>query len=97
MVAGLEAAGGKVVNLPAKNNFRIMLKTGEIIRYIRNNNIELVHCHLPWAGFVAGSFISVQAFPLFIPNIINRALSYFNENDEPAHLQLAIQSDCCLR
>jgi glycosyltransferase involved in cell wall biosynthesis len=52
MVGGLEAAGGKVVNLPAKNNFRIMLKTGEIIRYIRNNNIELVHCHLPWAGFV---------------------------------------------
>lgn len=52
MVEGLEAAGGKVTNLAASNNIRIMLKAGEIIRYIRENKIELVHCHLPWAGFV---------------------------------------------
>ena len=35
MVAGLEAAGGKSRQPTGKNNFRIMLKTGEIIRYIR--------------------------------------------------------------
>lgn len=52
MVAGLKANGGIVLNLPAKDNIRIMLQAGKIIRYIRENQIDLVHCHLPWAGFV---------------------------------------------
>lgn len=52
MVAGLESAGGKVTNLPAANNIRIMLKAGEIARYVKEHRIDLVHCHLPWAGFV---------------------------------------------
>ena len=52
MVPGLLANGGIVTNLPAKDNIRIMLQAGKIIRYIREHNIQLVHCHLPWAGFV---------------------------------------------
>lgn len=56
MVPGLEQAGAKVKNIPARNNIRIMLKTGEVIRYIKEHGIELVHCHLPWAGF-AGRLI----------------------------------------
>jgi len=52
MAAGLEAEGGKVTNLPAKDNARIMLQAGTVIKYIRKNKIDLVHCHLPWAGFL---------------------------------------------
>lgn len=37
-------------------NFYIVLKINEVIRYIRDNKIDLVHCHLPWAGF-AGRYI----------------------------------------
>ena len=56
MVEGLKRAGGKVVNFPAKNNIYILLQVRKIIAYVRKNNIELIHCHLPWAGFV-GRFV----------------------------------------
>ncbi len=56
MVAGLQQAGGTVTNFPAKNNIQIAFQTTKIIKYIRANKIQLLHCHLPWAGFV-GRFI----------------------------------------
>ncbi len=52
MVAGIEANGGKVTCLSANDNIRIMLKAGEVIKYIKDNDINIVHCHLPWAGFL---------------------------------------------
>ena len=65
MVAGLEQAGGKVVNLPAKNNIVIMLQVGKIIKYIKKNQIELVHCHLPWAGFAGRIIHKITGIPVF--------------------------------
>lgn len=56
MVAGLEAGGGIVKNFPAGNNIKIALQTKKIIKYIKANKIDMLHCHLPWAGFV-GRFI----------------------------------------
>ena len=56
MVEGLQLAGGKVTNLPAKNNLMIVWQLRRIMKYIKKNNIDIVHCHLPWAGF-AGRFI----------------------------------------
>lgn len=56
MVEGLKQAGGKVTNLSAKNNLMIAFQIRKIMKYIKTNKIDLVHCHLPWAGF-AGRFI----------------------------------------
>jgi glycosyltransferase involved in cell wall biosynthesis len=52
LVAELELAGGIVSNSPAINNLRIIFKFNVIIRYIKQNNIQIIHCHLPWAGFL---------------------------------------------
>jgi glycosyltransferase involved in cell wall biosynthesis len=52
LVAELELAGGIVSNVPAINNLRIIFKFNEIIRYIKQHNILIIHCHLPWAGFL---------------------------------------------
>jgi glycosyltransferase involved in cell wall biosynthesis len=52
LVAELELAGGIVSNSPAINNLRIIFKFNLIIRYIKQNNIQIIHCHLPWAGFL---------------------------------------------
>ncbi len=52
MVEGLQKAGGIVTNIPAKNNRIIISKTKKVIEYIREHKIDMVHCHLPWAGFV---------------------------------------------
>ncbi|MEO8414731.1 MAG: glycosyltransferase [Ginsengibacter sp.] len=56
MVKGLQDGGGIVKNFPAGNNIKMALQTRKIIKYIRSNNIQLLHCHLPWSGFV-GRFI----------------------------------------
>ncbi len=52
MVNEITGGGGVVTCLPSANNFQIMLKYRAIIRYIRQQEIKLVHCHLPWAGMV---------------------------------------------
>ncbi|WP_240410109.1 glycosyltransferase [Flavisolibacter nicotianae] len=52
MVAEIEAAGGKVTCLPAKNNLEILRQVFRIVQYVRQNGIRLIHCHLPWAGIV---------------------------------------------
>src|ERR1051325_449913 len=52
VVAEIQKAGGTVVCMPAKNNLQIMLKVRQIAAYVKKNNIQLIHCHLPWAGIV---------------------------------------------
>lgn len=64
MVKGIEAAGGIVKNFSAVNNIKIALQTRNIIKYIRSNNIRLLHCHLPWAGFVGRLIHKVTGIPV---------------------------------
>ena len=52
MVEELQKAGGKVTCLEAKDNIRLLLQYKKIISYTREHKIDLIHCHLPWAGFV---------------------------------------------
>lgn len=53
MVSALEEAGAKVTCLPAKNNMQLMRQIDKVDRYIKKHEIDLVHAHLPWAGFLA--------------------------------------------
>ncbi|WP_315817023.1 glycosyltransferase [Paraflavitalea speifideaquila] len=52
VVNELEKAGGTVVCFPAGNNIRIVMQLSKIIAYVRKHHIQLIHCHLPWAGIV---------------------------------------------
>lgn len=52
LVEDLEANGVKVINIPAHNNLDILRSTGKVRDYINENGIDLIHCHLPWAGFL---------------------------------------------
>ena len=52
MVESIEVNGGKVTCLKATNNLKILTKKGEVAQYIKSHEIDLVHCHLPWAGFL---------------------------------------------
>jgi glycosyltransferase involved in cell wall biosynthesis len=53
MVESLESNGGLVMCYPANNNLRILFKAREIAAYVKANNIQMIHAHLPWAGIVA--------------------------------------------
>lgn len=52
MVEEIKNAGGAVKCLNASNNFKILKRSGKVIKYIKENKIDLIHCHLPWAGFL---------------------------------------------
>jgi glycosyltransferase involved in cell wall biosynthesis len=56
MVSAIEEEGGTVVCIPAKNNASILLAVRKIAAYVRKHNIQLIHCHLPWAG-MAGRMV----------------------------------------
>jgi glycosyltransferase involved in cell wall biosynthesis len=52
LVEPLRQEGVKVLNIPATNNFSIITQYKNVERYITMHQIDLVHCHLPWAGFL---------------------------------------------
>jgi len=64
MVASLEEAGAKVTCLPAKNNMQLMRQIDKVDRYIKKHEIQLVHAHLPWAGFLARFLHKSNPVPL---------------------------------
>lgn len=64
MVAAIQESGGVVTCLPAGNNIRILFRVGEVLRYIKDNNIQLVHAHLPWAGLVGRIVFRLTKIPV---------------------------------
>lgn len=53
MVKAIEAGGGKVICMKSRNNLSILLKWRRVAAYIQTYQIDIVHSHLPWAGFVS--------------------------------------------
>ena len=52
MVSAITSSGGRVRCFRASNNIQILFQVTAIKAYVAKERIELVHCHLPWAGFV---------------------------------------------
>ncbi|MCM4157109.1 glycosyltransferase [Gramella sp. AN32] len=52
MVSALESHGGIVKCFPANNNLRIFTQTKNVMNYIETERINIIHCHLPWSGFL---------------------------------------------
>lgn len=53
MVDSIQQNGGKVICFDAKDNIQLIMKVRAVTRYVRENNIQLIHAHLPWAGILA--------------------------------------------
>jgi glycosyltransferase involved in cell wall biosynthesis len=64
VVSEIQQEGGTVLCLPANNNFEIMLKVRQIIAYVKKHNIQLIHCHLPWAGIVGRLAGNITGVPV---------------------------------
>ena len=52
MASRIKEEGGKVTCFEAKDNIRLILQYKKVINYCREHKIDLIHCHLPWAGFL---------------------------------------------
>lgn len=64
MVSAIEKEGGTVVCIQAKNNAAILLAVRKIAAYVRKHKIQLIHCHLPWAGMAARLVGKLTAVPV---------------------------------
>lgn len=52
MVSYLEEKGGKVTCFSASNNIKLLQQYSNVIKYCKGHDINVIHCHLPWAGFL---------------------------------------------
>lgn len=52
VVGDIEQAHGIVTCIPANNNVQIFSRIGAIVQYIKKHNVQVVHCHMPWAGVI---------------------------------------------
>lgn len=52
MVQSIQDAGGKVYCFSAQNNFQMLRQHKKVISFLKENKINLIHCHLPWSGFL---------------------------------------------
>ncbi|WP_296623699.1 glycosyltransferase [Marivirga sp.] len=64
MVEALESAGGTVTCFAAKNNMQLMRQIDKVDRYVQQHKIDLIHAHLPWAGFLARFLHKSNKIPL---------------------------------
>lgn len=53
LVPQLVANGGHVICMGGNNNIQLFMKSFAVARYVKANNIQLIHAHLPWAGILA--------------------------------------------
>jgi glycosyltransferase involved in cell wall biosynthesis len=64
MVEAIESNGGKVTCFAAANNIRIMLQVQKVAQYVRDHKIDIIHSHLPWAGFLCRAVGSLTHIPV---------------------------------
>ena len=64
MVKTIENGGGKVTCLPAKNNVKLLLQYKKVADYCKKEKIDLIHCHLPWAGFLGRMVFQKTKIPV---------------------------------
>lgn len=90
MVGSIKEAGGKLTCFPANNNIQIMMQGKKIIDYCKKNEIDLIHCHLPWAGFVGRYVFSKMQLPVIYTehnlqeryHFITKSLNKFTYNSQ---------------
>ena len=64
MVDALESAGGKVTCFSASNNIKLIQQYSGVVEYCKVNEIDVIHCHLPWAGFLGRLVFSKTKIPV---------------------------------
>ena len=64
MVKALDEGGAEVHCFEARNNFQILLQYKKIISFCQEKKIDVVHCHLPWSGFLGRIIHEKSHIPL---------------------------------
>lgn len=99
LVEDLKKNGGIVLNIPADNNIKILLSAKKLTNYIKENDIDIIHCHLPWAGFLGRLVKNIVKIPVFYTehnkqeryHLLTKVLNKFSFNSQT--LAIAVSKD----
>jgi glycosyltransferase involved in cell wall biosynthesis len=64
MVGAITDVGVQVVCFDANNNIKMLLNVRKIQKFCQANKIQIIHCHLPWAGFVGRLIHKITGIPV---------------------------------
>ncbi|UII24845.1 glycosyltransferase [Fulvivirga maritima] len=64
MVESIEREGGAITCFNASNNIKLIAKRSELVQYVKQNGIQLIHAHLPWAGFLSRLVNKLNGIPV---------------------------------
>lgn len=64
MVQAIKDAGGKVSCISAGNNLQMLQQYKKVIAYCETHKIDMIHCHLPWSGFLGRIIFKRTNIPL---------------------------------
>lgn len=90
LVAALHDLGVKVTNIPASNNLQLIRSCQAVENYIHTHSIDLIHCHLPWAGFLGRRIFKRSGLPVIYTehnkqeryHIFTRLINRFTFNNQ---------------
>ena len=83
----------------ASNNFKLLQQYPAVIKYCKNHDIDLIHCHLPWSGFLGRIVYSKTKIPVVYTehniqeryHILTKSLNKFSFNKQS--LALGVSKD----
>ena len=84
MVEAIESAGGVVTCFSANNNIELIMQYPKVLSYCELNQIQLIHCHLPWSALVGRMIYKKKKIPLIytehnIQEKMHRATKFLNK------------------
>lgn len=99
MVDSIIDEGGQVTCFSASNNFKLLQQYPEVINYCKKHEIDLIHCHLPWSGFLGRIVNSKTKIPVVYTehniqeryHILTKSLNKFSFNKQS--LALGVSKD----
>jgi len=99
MVDSILNEGGQVTCLSASNNVKLLQQYPAVINYCKKHTIDLIHCHLPWSGFLGRIVYSKTKIPVVYTehniqeryHILTKSLNKFSFNKQS--LALGVSKD----
>lgn len=64
MVQALKDGGAKVYCFEANNNLQMLMQYNKVIEFCKEKEIDIIHCHLPWSGFLGRIIHSKIKIPM---------------------------------
>lgn len=90
MVKALEEGGAEVHCFEAKNNLQMLMQYNKVISFCREKEIDMIHCHLPWSGFLGRIIHKKSKIPMVYTehniqehyHIVTKNLNKFSFNNQ---------------